>query len=592
MTRQILLVAVFGLLTAPLSAQERFIPAPIQEDSEPGPALIAAPELVARAEHLEVNLQTNFEETLNKEELPDPNTSLTDGEGRAFHPVCDCGCCIPSLDNWCSSCVGPCCTTDCWCENPCECSHGTCHLTEDGQWVSDDACCDVSGIRLVHSDSALRFGWWGTASSGSPVKTGEFQDLQPSQFWDIDAISSDGERTWDMSLSQLDGEAYDANVRYYGPNTSARFKFEQYLRHLDHDPLAGYNLDNPAPPTNADKVVTQDLNVGQDYAIRVQNLDARFKGYITDNLKWKLNLWGQRKFGERQADAPAHCFDLNAGGAGASNNKCHVLSQGQTIDWLTMEIQPVLEANVGGVDVEYSRTMRSFNESDEAVSRQYTHFNNFSPNNTTLGPDYDYALVPDNLTQIDRLKISADLNDVNQLYANLYVGNTKNKFRDTHRYMEGYDLRLTNTGLDQITLTGYTSRYVETNQVPSTYFTSPPLAPDNTWDEDSLRHPVNYFRTRAGIKGTWQPFGNRSYLLLVRFVGRDVAGGRLRVLSTRTRVRHLRRLANPLHAAEYEDAPNRVRTVHAVVEHFRHLHAGQGPVHPRPLDRRERIQRR
>jgi len=59
-------------------------------------------------------------------------------------------------------------------------------------------------------------------------------------------------------------------------------------------------------------------------------------------------------------------------------------------------------------------------------------------------------------------------------------------------------------------LTGYASRYAETNQLPTTYFTEPPLAPANTWDEDSLRHPVNYFRTRAGLKGAWRPYA-RSY---------------------------------------------------------------------------------
>ncbi len=505
MTRQVLLVAILGLLTTPLWAKERFIPAPGREDSAPAPAMQPATEPVARAEDLDVHLAMSFEDALNGEELPVGGPIPADNGKRDFHSVCDCNCSIPSLDNWCD-CCGPCCTTDCWVDYPCQCSHGNCYLTEDGSWVSNDACCDVSGVRLVQSNSALRFGWWGTASSGSPVKVGEFQDLKPSPFWNVDAISSDGVRTWDMSLSQLDGEAYDARTRYYGPNASARIDFEQYLRRLDHDLLAGYDLDNPAPPTAADKVVTDDLNVGQEYAIRVQELDARFKGRISDNLKWKLNLWGQRKFGERQANAPAHCFDLNANGGGAANNKCHVLSQGQTIDWLTMEIQPVLEAQFENVTFEYSRTMRSFSQNDEAVSRQYTHFNNFSPNNTTLGPDYNYAIVPENFTQIDRLKIAANLTEENQLYANLYVGNTKNEFRDTHRDMNGYDIRLTNTSLDQVTLTGYASRYVETNQVPTTYFTEPPLAPANTWDQDSLRNPVNYFRTRAGVKGAWQPY--------------------------------------------------------------------------------------
>ena len=532
MTRQLLLVAIIGLLTTPLPANERFIPAAGLEDSAPAPLLNPAAEPVARAKDLEVNLRTNFEEDLKREELPLKDPSPAHGNEREFHSVCDCDCSIPPLGNWCD-CCGPCSTTDCWVDYPCQCSHGNCYLTQDGKWVSDDAFCDVSGTTLHRSSTALRFGWWGTASSGSPVKVGEFQDLKPSPFWDVDAISSDGVRTWDMSLSQLDGEANDARVRYYGPSVSARLDYERYLRRLEHDPLTGYDLDNPVPPGPDDNVVSEDLNVGEDYAIRVQELDARFKGNLTDNLKWRLNLWGQRKFGERQTNATAHCFNINdPAPAGADGNVCHVVSQGQAIDWLTMEIQPVLEANFENVTVEYSRTMRSFSQDDQGVSRQYTRFGFNAPAASGfLGPEYDYAIVPDNLTQIDRLKVSTNLTEANQLYANLYVGNTKNEFRDTHRDMNGYDLRLTNTSLDQITLTGYASRYAEDNELPTTFLTSPPLSPAAvppalSYDETSLRHPLDYTRTRAGIKGSWQPYGDRhSYLSYGLWDGTSLAGG-------------------------------------------------------------------
>ena len=114
-----------------------------------------------------------------------------------------------------------------------------------------------------------------------------------------------------------------------GPDASAKVDFQRYLRRLDHDPLAGYDLDNPVPPGPNDNVVSEDLNVGEDYAIRVQELDARFKGRLTDNLKWRLNLWGQRKFGERQTNAVAHCFNINAPApAGANGNNCHVRQSG------------------------------------------------------------------------------------------------------------------------------------------------------------------------------------------------------------------------------------------------------------------------
>lgn len=526
MTSRLLLAAILGLLTSPLSAADRFISAPGNDASSNASVEPASSDTTTSAHDLDVTLRTSFEEAVNGEELPLAETPAAAGAGkeREFHSICDCDCTIPPLGNW-FDCCGPGCTTECYGDYPCHCSQGKSYLTEDGCWVSNDGYCDVSGYSPLRSDAALRFGWWGTASSGSPNKVGEFQDLKPSQFWDVDAISSDGVRTWDVVLSQLDGEAYDAHVRFFGPNLSARVNFEQYLRRLEHDPLAGYDLNSGVPPTAADKVVTQDLNVGQDYAFRVEQLDSRFKGNITDNLQWKLDLWGQRKFGERQVNATAHCYNIDPPNPAQSAQKCHVLSQSQSIDWLTMEMKPALEANWDNVSVEYSRVMRSFDADDGTTTRNYTRFG-FTTANNVIGPEYDYAIVPNNYTQIDRLKINAFLTDENQFYSYLYVGDTKNEFRDTHRYMNGYDLRWINTSFDQVTLTGYTSRYQETNQLPTTYFNAPPLSSPNGYDQASLVHPVNYLRTRAGIKGVWQPFGDEnSYYNYGIWDGTSIAGG-------------------------------------------------------------------
>jgi hypothetical protein len=364
---------------------------------------------------------------------------------------------------------------------------------------------------------AVRFGWWGVGTDGSEIKTGEFQDLDSSPFWDVDFISSDGVRTWDVALSGLDNEANDARVRYFGPHGSGRLDFQRYLRRLDHDPLAGLAIDpGVVPPAGPEgNVIVQDLNVGEDYAIRVEELDARFQGRVTDNVKWRLNLWGQRKFGERQVNATAHCFNNVADApAGATGNVCHVLSQRQSIDWLTMEIQPAVEASFDNVAVEYSRTMRSFGSGDDAVFRQYTRFDFQGPGgNGFLGDEYQHALTPENFTQIDRLKITANVTECNQVYANLYIGETKNKFRDTHRDYDGYDLRWINSSIDDVTLTGYTSRYDETNEFPPFFLVGAPFAPPEPptpgLEERFARHPIDYRRTRAGIKSTWQPFGDR-----------------------------------------------------------------------------------
>jgi hypothetical protein len=371
---------------------------------------------------------------------------------------------------------------------------------------------------------ATRFGWWGVSTDGSKNKTGEYQDLDASPFWDVDGLLSDGCTTWDFAISGFDNEANAGRLLYYGSDVTAKIRYERFLRRWDHDPLQGtpfppgtpYPPGNPGIPGDVGNVRVQDLNVGEDYAIRVQEFDAKFQGRLTDNLKWRLNLWGMKKFGERQVTATAHCFNTNVPGAAGNNgNTCHVLSQRQTIDWTTMEIQPVLEAKIGKSVLEYSRTMRAFGQDDLVTDRTYTRFGFNAPAGSGFeGPPYDYAFVPESFTQIDRLKFSAPVTECTQFYANLYHGDTENDFRETHREFSGFDLRLTNRSFDNLTLVGYVTMDDEDNDNPPFFLKSPPLSPAPTgpgvpgYDEDSNRHPVDRTRFRTGVRSNWRPFAD------------------------------------------------------------------------------------
>jgi hypothetical protein len=423
----------------------------------------------------------------------------------------DCGCgwehigclhCGPSVCryDWPADCGG--CVTDHYCPHPCtDCPPGHCRICEKcGEWTCDGRWCDVNESPYFAESPVVRFGWWGVDADGSRTKIGEYQDLRSSPFWDFDSVRSDGVRTWDIILSGLDNEANDARVRYYGPGMSARLNYQRFLRRWDHDPLAGAPITGALGP--ADNVVTQDLNVGEDYAIRVQQLDVRFQGHLTDNIKWRLNVWGQQKSGERQANATAHCFDVDP--SAATNNVCHVLSQRQTIDWLTQEIQPVIEARFDNITLEYSRTMREFGQGDSAVVRQYTRFAPFAGAGNTLGAPFAYAITPENFTQVDRLKLRAQLTDTSQFYANAYYGDTENYFRDTHRQYGGFDARLTNRSIDNLSLTAYATMHDEANDFP------PFLLPEetNAGVMSQMRHPIDYTSTRAGLRGRWLPYAD------------------------------------------------------------------------------------
>ena len=363
---------------------------------------------------------------------------------------------------------------------------------------------DVQGRPAFGPHAAFRLGWWATVTDGSDVKIGEFQDLSSAPFWEWDEVWSNGARTLDVTVAGLDSEANDVRGYFYGPLLSLDVDYQRFLRRLDHLPPPGFDL-NSGAPSATDKVTSEDLNVGEDYAIRVQQLDTTVKGKLGKNLKWKVNLWAMRKSGERQAAAMAHCFNVNSAPA-ADFYTCHVLSQRQRIDWTTVEVTPSVETRIGRANLEYSRSMRAFGQNDQVVDRTYTAFD-FSPSFGSPGPDFASGWVPETLTQTDRLRWSGPINDNNQLYSHVYFGNTENKFRDTRRRFGGLDLRLTNRAIEDVKLVAYTKVDVQRNELPSEFLTTPPFGVNTgssgTFEPSSLRHPVDYTGARAGIKGNW-----------------------------------------------------------------------------------------
>ncbi len=335
--------------------------------------------------------------------------------------------------------------------------------------------------------AAVRFGWWGVETRGNLDRIGEYDGLDPSSpFYDVEFLTSNGDRTAQVIISGTESESTIFDTHFYTPLLTADVDYERFLHRFDHNPLDAW-LDTP----NTAELAGDDFNIADRYAIRVQKLDARFKGRITENVKWRLNVWGMHKQGSRQATALNH---------NCTNRQCHMVSQTQRIDWLTMEIEPVIEVKAGPVSAEYSRTMRSFNQSDDLVTRSYTGrpVEFIDP---TL--QYPYGVVPQNFTQIDRLKLRADLAANTNLYANLFAGDTKNRNRFTHRSFDGFDVRVTNKSFDSLTTTGYFKWYDEDNQLPTT-FPEDDLFPVGSKPSEEIRHPIDRETIRGGIKGRWK----------------------------------------------------------------------------------------
>ena len=368
---------------------------------------------------------------------------------------------------------------------------------------------------FASAETAFRFGAWGVANSGSKAGTGEWQGLDGfSPFWEVDGIRSNGYETLDFFATGTENASTSADLYFYrGPSFSMDFDYDRFIHRLGHDqliqPLGGfYNPPLPAADPGA-PMYAEDFNPDFDNAIRVQKLDASFKGRLSENVRWRLNVWGMKKEGFRQANSTQHCFNQTPA---PGTRTCHVVSQSQHIDWTTMEFEPVIEARFGWLTTEYSRTMRTFQQGDQVV------FNNFNSISPTYGLQSvgAYGVVPENYTEIDRVKLHGQLSPTNEMYVIGHVGNTHNKFRDSDRKFYGVDARLTNTTYEGLSMTAYGKTFTQNNSPDTMSLNSrypadagillESVPPQSFYPAGVYNSLVDRQTYSVGVKGRWRPF--------------------------------------------------------------------------------------
>jgi hypothetical protein len=399
-----------------------------------------------------------------------------------------------------------------------------------------------------YHDVAARFGYWGSISSGSPAPVGLYENLSPSPFWDVDGLLTNGIRTLDFGLNQLDQDAFNARGYFYGPSgLEIRVGYDHFLSQFPHDRFPNMvdafspTLVPSVPPgdnsTDPQNVVKQDLSVGQDYAIRVSEFRNTIKYNVTENLRVRLDLWGMQKEGFRQANAMSQCFSSTQDPLPPGHDsfvwgnspKCHVLSQPQHIDWSTFEVKPVVEYKFGNVTVEYSRPMRWFTQNDQAVFRTYGGDMGMSTVLDTVGGPVPYGVVPNSTNMFDQLKIAWKVNDTNRFYAYLFDGTMKDEEIDLSRFNAGADLRWTNTSIKNLSITPYARFVKDWTQAPNidkilaavpenSLFPGPGGAANFPNGFGSLQN-IDRDDFSTGVRGAWQPFGPGFGLSHLRITG-------------------------------------------------------------------------
>jgi hypothetical protein len=372
-------------------------------------------------------------------------------------------------------------------------------------------------------------------------------------FWNTDGIYSNGDRTVDFSAWQTDNDDMLGRLHYYGgPRLEADLFWEQFPHYLDAKTYPGWltSISNVsasgATGPNANWYEHDNIGTGQQYAIHVQEFKANFKGDLTENLRWRVNVFGIDKEGYRQANNFTHCFNAaaspitnsvsgtpiqysNGAPTGTVTRACHAVSQAQHIDWQTTEMDAGLELKLNCYStLAYSHLVRAFNSNDQQVYGAYRFSANpsaagqlgygvFTPNGgvTTGAGAYamaGYGIVPSNQTQIDRIKFSTKLGSDTDAYLLGYVGYNEDLLRDTYRNFNGCDLRLTNHSLEHWDTTVYGKYYREESTSPlvalNTRYSAP--AQQQFYQETNLDWvadpQINREVHGAGINGRWRPF--------------------------------------------------------------------------------------
>jgi hypothetical protein len=377
------------------------------------------------------------------------------------------------------------------------------------------------------SGATLGFGWWGVMRSGNPWVIGQWQSTDSSPFWDTAGLWTNGTRTLNFSASGPDNEDTQAKIQYFGPNSQGFINFNRFIHAEEHENFNNMNASALVPgtgPGSGQPIIAQDLNPGTNYAIRVDQYEAQYKFNLVGQpgkegpwLRSGVNIWDQEEEGDRQANNTVHCFTAQA----ASQQKsCHILSQAQGIDWNTFEVTPFFEGRFGKVNFQYSHTLRVFSTRDQPVIGQYT-----DGGANILEGDFPYSVVPENVFNMDKIKLGIDLNDHNRLYAFGYFSEVENSEAGVSREQGGVDLRWTNTAFKGLNLTTYFKNDDQSGNRPLA-LTSPDQTQGLTAAQQAaelfqLPNQIGFTQYTMGEKFSWRPWTGTcdSFLSRLSFTG-------------------------------------------------------------------------
>ena len=112
-------------------------------------------------------------------------------------------------------------------------------------------------------------------------------------FYDVHGLRSDGRGTLNYTITGTDSETNAANLNVYQAGVEANVNYQRFPHQLGHENLGEFP--DYTSGTLTQQFRRQDVNPGEDYAIRVQELKSNVKWRVNDVPKVRVDVWGSKK---------------------------------------------------------------------------------------------------------------------------------------------------------------------------------------------------------------------------------------------------------------------------------------------------------
>lgn len=228
-------------------------------------------------------------------------------------------------------------------------------------------------------DGKVGVGYRAVSTDGNPDRAAEYSFLESSPTLGLEARGGSGIEHFIFEGAYLNENDYRAEAHYdHGGLVRFGLRTERFYHNLDHIPYEtsvpearqDAVASNPATGDDVLRVIFSDKDPGEDYGIRLDTNEARFRGkFKAFPAHLNLSYWRFEKKGDRQLRFVEEGYEIpdptdypDATVEGGSCNACHMQSRTRDIDRVTDEFTASVDAHLGPIDLIVEQLYREFRD--------------------------------------------------------------------------------------------------------------------------------------------------------------------------------------------------------------------------------------